>query len=108
MSFHRPRGTQDLLPSEAALWRRVTDSMGRRLESYGYGEMRTPVSSRPSCSCAASAPARIVQKEMYTFNDRKDAADPASRRNGPGVRAILENNLLQEAGIQRFWYLESM
>jgi histidyl-tRNA synthetase len=43
MSIKRPRGTQDLLPSEAARWRRATDSMRQRLESYGYGEIRTPL-----------------------------------------------------------------
>jgi len=110
MSFRRPRGTQDLLPAEAARWRRVTGSMRRCLESYGYGEIRTPVFEETELFVrGVGTGTDIVQKEMYTFPDRK-GRNLTLRPEGtaPVARAYLENNLGHEGGVRRFYYLGPM
>jgi len=110
MNFRRPRGTQDVLPQQAAQWRYVTDHMRRMLTDFGYGEVRTPVFEETQLFIRGVGEGTdIVQKEMYTFSDRKGRS-MTLRPEGTAavVRAWLENNLGREAGIQRFWYLGPM
>jgi histidyl-tRNA synthetase len=108
--FRRPRGTQDLLPEDAARWRRVTDVMRRRLESYGYGEIRTPLFEETELFVrGVGTGTDIVQKEMYTFTDRKGRSlTLRPEGTAPVVRACLENHLGQEGGAHRLYYLGSM
>jgi histidyl-tRNA synthetase len=110
MAFRRPRGTQDILPSEAVRWRRVTESMRRCLESYGYGEIRTPLFEETELFArGVGTGTDIVQKEMYTFTDRKGRS-LTLRPEGTAavVRAFLENNLGHEGGLHRLYYLGPM
>ena len=110
MAFRRPRGTQDVLPRQAVQWRYVTDSMRRVLTDFGYGEVRTPVFEDTQLFIRGVGEGTdIVQKEMYTFADRKGRS-MTLRPEGTAavVRSWLENNLGREAGTQRFWYLGPM
>jgi histidyl-tRNA synthetase len=110
MSFRRPRGTQDVLPAQAVGWRVVTDAMRRVLRGYGYGEIRTPVFEDTQLFIRGVGEGTdIVQKEMYTFADRKGRS-MTLRPEGTAavVRAWLESNLGREAAVQRFWYLGPM
>ncbi len=110
MPFQRPRGTQDLLPPAAVQWRRVTESMRRCLDAYGYGEIRTPLFEETELFVrGVGAGTDIVSKEMYTFADRKGRS-MTLRPEGtaPVVRAFLENNLGAEPGVHRLYYLGSM
>jgi histidyl-tRNA synthetase len=110
MSYRRPRGTQDLLPAEAARWRSVTDAMRCCLEAFGYGEIRTPLFEETELFVRGVGQGTdIVQKEMYTFQDRKGRSlTLRPEGTAPVVRACLENNLGQEAGVQRLYYLGPM
>lgn len=110
MTFRRPRGTQDLLPPAAAVWRAVTESMRRRLASYGYGEIRTPLFEETDLFVrGVGTETDIVQKEMYSFLDRKGRR-MSLRPEGtaPVVRAFLENHIGHEGGLQRLYYLGPM
>ena len=110
MTFRRPRGTQDVLPQQAVRWRYITDIMRRVLTDFGYGEVRTPVFEDTQLFIRGVGEGTdIVQKEMYTFADRKGRS-MTLRPEGTAavVRAWLENNLGREAGTQRFWYLGPM
>jgi histidyl-tRNA synthetase len=110
MTFKRPRGTQDLLPDDARRWRRVTESMRRCLESFGYGEIRTPLFEETELFVrGVGAGTDIVAKEMYTFTDRKGRS-LTLRPEGTAavVRAFLENNLGHDGGLHRLYYLGPM
>jgi histidyl-tRNA synthetase len=110
MRFQRQRGTQDVLPEQATRWRWVTDRMRRRLESYGYGEIRTPLFEDVQLfERGVGADTDIVQKEMYVFHDRKGRR-LALRPEGTAavVRAYLENHMEREAGVRRLYYLGPM
>ncbi|UCE03994.1 MAG: histidine--tRNA ligase [Candidatus Latescibacterota bacterium] len=110
MRFQRPRGTQDLLPAQAQRWQRLDASMRHTLEAYGYGEIRTPVFEETQLFVrSVGSETDIVQKEMYTFNDRRGRS-LTLRPEGTAsvVRAYLENHLGREAGVRRFYYLGPM
>jgi len=110
MGFRRPRGTQDVLPTQSVRWRYVTDGMRRVLEQFGYGEIRTPAFEDTQLFIRSVGEATdIVQKEMYTFEDRKGRS-LTLRPEGTAavVRAWLENNLGRESAVQRLWYLGPM
>jgi histidyl-tRNA synthetase len=80
------------------------------LTDFGYGELRTPVFEDTQLFIRGVGEGTdIVQKEMYTFADRKGRS-MTLRPEGTAavVRAWLENNLGREAGTQRFWYLGPM
>src|SRR5262249_16653454 len=110
MPFQRPRGTQDLLPADAAVWRRITDAMRRGLASYGYGEIRTPLFEETELFVrGVGTGTDIVAKEMYTFADRKGRSlTLRPEGTAPVVRAYLENRLGAEPGVQRLYYLGPM
>jgi histidyl-tRNA synthetase len=110
MQFKRPRGTQDLLPADAARFRRATDTMQRCLAAFGYGEIRTPIFEETELFVrSVGTGTDIVSKEMYTFADRKGRSlTLRPEGTAPVVRAFLENNLGAEPGVQRLYYIGPM
>jgi histidyl-tRNA synthetase len=66
-----PRGTHDVLPSDQPLWQKVTGEMERLCALYGYRRIQTPgIEDTELFARTAGAGSDIVQKEMYTFEDR--------------------------------------
>ena len=66
-----PRGTQDVLPQEAAAWQAVERVMRSEAELHGFGEVRTPVFEHTELfQRGVGDTTDIVQKEMYTFLDK--------------------------------------
>jgi histidyl-tRNA synthetase len=65
------RGTHDILPSDQPLWQMVTGEMERLCTLYGYRRIQTPAFEHTDLFQRTSgAGSDIVQKEMYTFEDR--------------------------------------
>ena len=65
------RGMSDLLPADTARWARVEDILRRVLGAYGYREIRVPVIERTELfKRSIGEVTDIVEKEMYTFDDR--------------------------------------
>ena len=65
------RGMNDYLPGETALWQRIEGSLKQVLGSYGYSEIRLPiVEQTPLFKRAIGEVTDVVEKEMYTFEDR--------------------------------------
>ena len=90
-----PRGTADLLPSEQAYWSYVTAHFKAICESYGYGEIRTPVFEDTRLfQRTVGEGTDIVEKEMYTFSDRGgDSLTLRPEGTAPVVRAYLEHGM---------------
>lgn len=110
MRFKRQRGTQDVLPEQAVHWQMVERSMRRTLESYGYGEIRTPLFEDTELFVrSVGSETDIVQKEMYTFADRKGRS-LTLRPEGTAavVRAYLESHMGREGGVRRLYYYGPM
>jgi histidyl-tRNA synthetase len=69
--IERPRGTHDVLPDEQPLWREVAGAAEELCARYGYAPISTPVFEDTDLFQRTSgAGSDIVQKEMYTFDDR--------------------------------------
>ncbi|MGN7284829.1 histidine--tRNA ligase [Shouchella rhizosphaerae] len=71
MSIQLPRGTQDILPDDAAIWQYIEQVAKETCETYHYQEIRTPIFEHTEIfSRGVGDTTDIVQKEMYTFSDR--------------------------------------
>ncbi len=71
MSINIPRGTQDILPGEVEKWQLIEKKARELCEKYQYQEIRTPVFEHTELfSRGVGDTTDIVQKEMYTFEDR--------------------------------------
>jgi histidyl-tRNA synthetase len=93
--YQSPRGTQDILPEEAAVWRYVEDCAADQARRWGYGEIRTPTFEEAGLFLrGVGAGTDIVEKEIYRFED-KGGSDLALRPEGTAsvMRAYLERGL---------------
>jgi histidyl-tRNA synthetase len=71
MSFRPPKGTDDILPPDSRRWRRVLRAFDDLAESYGYDLIIYPVfDSTEVFERGVGEGTDVVQKEMYTFQDR--------------------------------------
>jgi histidyl-tRNA synthetase len=99
----------DVLPSDMHLWHLLEDAVREVLSSYGYSEIRIPVLEKTELFARAIGDATdVVEKEMYTFEDRNgDLLSLRPEGTAGVVRAVLQNGLLYAAPI-RLWYMGPM
>src|SRR5690625_6507984 len=72
MSMRAPRGTVDILPHEAKKWQYVESVMKDICDRFHYEEIRTPLFEHTEVfQRGVGDSTDIVQKEMYTFDDRR-------------------------------------
>jgi histidyl-tRNA synthetase len=93
--YQAPRGTQDILPEEAAYWTYVERVARQSAALYGYGEIRTPTFEDTNLFLrGVGGSTDIVEKEMYSFQD-KGGGQLTLRPEGtaPIVRAYLEHGM---------------
>jgi histidyl-tRNA synthetase len=110
MKYARPRGTQDILPPDIYLWRRVEAVFEETFARYGYEPIRTPIFEHTDVFLRSVGEATdIVSKEMYTFTDRGGRSITLRPENTAAViRAYLENGLHRRGGITRLCYTGPM
>ncbi|MBS9434610.1 histidine--tRNA ligase [Photorhabdus hainanensis] len=103
------RGMNDYLPTDTVIWQRIETILKRVLAGYGYSEIRTPiVEQTPLFKRAIGEVTDVVEKEMYTFDDRNGESITLRPENTAGcVRAGIEHGLLYNQE-QRVWYLGPM
>ena len=103
------RGMNDLLPQDSNIWQQVESILKQTMNSHGYKEIRFPVVEKTALFCRAIGEVTdVVEKEMYTFEDR-DGDSLSLRPEGTAgcVRACLENSLIYNQE-QRLWYTGPM
>ena len=99
------RGMNDVLPDEAALWEHFEDAVRRVFTLYGYRNLRTPiVEPTPLFVRAIGEATDVVEKEMYTFDDKLSGESLTLRPEATAgiVRAAIEHNLTYDRP-QRVW-----
>jgi histidyl-tRNA synthetase len=103
------RGMNDYLPEETALWQRIEGTLKQVLSGYGYSEIRLPiVEQTPLFKRAIGEVTDVVEKEMYTFEDRNGESLTLRPEGTAGcVRAGIEHGLLYNQE-QRLWYIGPM
>jgi histidyl-tRNA synthetase len=108
--FEAPRGTHDVLPAEQPLWQRVTTEIERLCALYGYRRIQTPVFEDTELFARTSgAGSDVVQKEMYTFEDRSGRSlTLRADATAPICRAYLEHGLHREPQPQKLYAVASI
>ncbi|MBK8454098.1 MAG: histidine--tRNA ligase [Thiofilum sp.] len=99
------KGMNDILPPDMVYWHTLESTVRNLFARYGFNEIRTPiVEATELFSRAVGEVTDIVEKEMYTFNDREKTSLSLRPEGTAGcVRAGLEHGLLYNQQ-QRFWY----
>ena len=103
------RGMHDILPDHTPAWRRLEETVRAVLDRYGYQEIRMPLLEVTELfKRSIGEVTDIVEKEMYSFDDRNgDALTLRPEGTAGCVRAALEHGLLHNQ-LQRLWYLGPM
>lgn len=99
------RGMHDILPQHIHLWHLVEDSFRHIVATHGYQQIRTPILEKSALfKRSIGEVSDIVEKEMYTFDDRNgDSLSMRPEGTAGVVRAGVENGLLLNQQ-QRLWY----
>ena len=103
------RGMRDILPVESQGWQKLEAFIRQAMHSYGYQEIRTPILEKTALFCRSIGDVTdIVEKEMYTFDDRNaESLSMRPENTASVVRACIQNSLLTNQ-IQRLWYTGPM
>jgi len=99
----------DITPEDSGLWRALENKLIQTISAYGYEEIRFPVVEKTELfSRSIGEVTDIVEKEMYTFEDRNgDSLTLRPEGTASCVRACIENGLLHNQ-TQRLWYIGPM
>lgn len=104
------KGMNDILPPDSARWEWLEDKVRSLMGLYAYRNIRTPIVEPTALFVRGTGETTdIVEKEMYTFEDKLNGESLTLRpENTPGVvRAAIEHNLTY-AGGQRLYYMGPM
>lgn len=95
MKLQKPKGTQDILPGEAAKWQYLENVARETFKKYHCGEIRTPMFEHYEViSRSVGDTTDIVTKEMYDFHDKGDRhITLRPEGTAPVVRSFVENKL---------------
>jgi histidyl-tRNA synthetase len=96
MSLRAPKGTDDILPPHSRVWRRLLSTWESMAETYGYDLIMVPLfESTEVFSRGVGESTEVVQKQMYTFEDKKGRSLTLRPEGTAGVvRAFIQ------AGVQ--------
>ncbi len=104
-----PKGTKDILPEASAQWHRIEDIMRDICARYGFMEARTPVFEHTELFLRSVGDTTdIVQKEMYTFEDKGGRSVTLKPEGTAGVvRMFVEHGLFNLAQPTKMYYLNT-
>ena len=103
------RGMHDILPDQSPLWQFFESTVKELLQSYAYSEIRMPVVESTDLFCRSIGEVTdIVEKEMYTFEDRNgDSLTLRPEGTASCVRSGIQHGLFHNQQ-QRLWYMGPM
>ena len=111
MVISMPRGTQDILPEESIKWQYIEGKLREISKNFCYEEIRTPMfESTELFSRGVGDTTDIVQKEMYTFQDKGNRSLTLRPEGTAGtVRSYIENKLFAKTiQPQKLYYVGPM
>lgn len=108
-SLQAIRGMNDILPEQTPSWQYVENTFHQLMQSYGYQEIRMPIVENTTLfKRSIGEVTDIVEKEMYTFEDRNgDSLTLRPEGTACCVRAAMQHGLLHNQ-TQRLWYTGPM
>ena len=104
------KGMNDILPPDSARWEWFEDKVRNLMGRFAYRNIRTPIVEPTALFVRGLGEVTdIVEKEMYSFEDKLNGEHLTIRPEGTAgvVRAIVENNLLYDGG-KRLFYIGPM
>ncbi len=103
------RGMHDVLPDQTPFWQYAEQALRDVLSAYGYSEIRLPIVEKTELfKRSIGEVTDIVEKEMYTFEDRNgDSLTLRPEGTAGCLRACLEHGLLHNQ-VHRLWYYGPM
>ena len=101
-----PKGTKDVLPSESFKWHYVEKKIKETARLFGLKEIRTPTFEHTELFLrGVGETTDVVNKEMYTFNDKAGRSITLKCEGTAGVaRSFIENGLFNNALPQKMFY----
>ena len=104
-SIQSIRGMHDVLPDDSYRWQAFETVIRQLMAAYGYREIRMPLVESTDLFCRSIGEVTdIVEKEMYTFEDRNgDRLTLRPEGTASCVRAGIQHGLLHNQ-VQRLWY----
>ncbi len=111
MKINAPRGTVDLLPESTKKWQYVEQKLREICHAYNYDEIRTPLFEHTEVfQRSVGDTTDIVQKEMYTFEDRGGRSLTLRPEGTAGVVRAFVQNKMYGAAIQpnKLYYFAQM
>ncbi|MCI5662418.1 MAG: histidine--tRNA ligase [Clostridia bacterium] len=108
MLTQAPKGTVDMLPKDAHRWQSIQENMRRICALAGYREIRTPIFEHTELfQRGVGDTTDVVQKEMYTFNDKGNRSITLKPEGTAGAaRALIEAHLYAETLPVKMYYSE--
>lgn len=110
MKIQSVRGMNDIMVPEIKVWQHIESAVRKVYESFGYFEIRTPVLEMTALfKRGVGQDTDIVEKEMYSFEDR--SGDNLSLRpegTASVVRALNEHSWLNDNPVTKFYYIGPM
>ena len=105
-----PKGTKDIFGSDIYDWQEIEGKIRAMCAVFGIEEIRTPVFEHTELFLRSVGDTTdIVQKEMYTFNDKGDRSITLRPEGTAGVaRAYIEHGMHNNAQPTKLYYIEPM
>ncbi len=110
MKIVAPKGTRDILPDEINKWHYIEKVIREVMDIYGFREIRTPIFEHTELfQRGIGDNTDIVNKEMYTFSDKKGRSITLRPENTASVvRAYLEHKMYGQGKVGKFYYIGPM
>ncbi len=110
MSITAIKGMNDVLPGEVETWQFLEQSARDVFSLYGFSEIRTPIAEKTELFCRSIGETTdIVEKEMYTFNDKsKHSLTLRPEGTAPVMRAFIQNRLHNLDPVSKLYYMGPM
>lgn len=110
MQIIAPKGTKDILPQTIKYWYYLEKTIREVCKGYGYEEIRTPIFEHTELfNRGIGDTTDIVEKEMYTFNDKGGRSITLRPENTAAVvRAFIEHKLFADNPLVKLFYIGPM
>ena len=110
MKIKRIRGVNDILPGDIEKWQWVEQTAHRTFARYGFSEIRTPIFESTRLFARGIGEATdIVEKEMYTFQDKSgDSVTLRPEGTASVVRSFIENKMYGPGQLSKLYYIGPM
>lgn len=106
--IQKPYGTNDILPGHTEKWQYIESVARETAALYGFGEIRFPtIEYTELFQRGVGDTTDVVQKEMYTFDDREEGRSISLRPEGTAsvARSVIENGLYGGTMPLRLYYI---